>query len=82
MPISRHSHLLNLCGAVMVALGLVLTGCKIEKVETAGSVDESSQPDDGGDAVKKSDGGTIRVGFVTNGIDPFWTIAGAGAKAA
>jgi len=46
---------------------LVLTGCG-----------RGAAPTDGAEPAA----GTIRVAYVTNGIDPFWTIAEAGAKAA
>ncbi len=42
----------------------------------------SPKSGEGGEPTATSDGGkTIHVAYVTNGVDPFWTIAEAGAKA-
>lgn len=82
MPISKCVNVLHLSGVALVAIALTATGCKIEKVETAATGDTSADAGAETNAVKKSDGEKIRVGFVTNGIDPFWTIAEAGCNAA
>lgn len=82
MQIHSRMPLINVCGALLIAASVVLTGCKIEKVDTAANSGDASSDASPAQAVRTSEGGKIRVAFVTNGIDPFWTIAEAGCKAA
>lgn len=81
-----HSISLGLCLAVVFCL----TGCKIEKVDTAAngdaassnSADNSTKSGSGTKTAKQSEGSKIRVAYVTNGIASFWDIAEEGCKAA
>ncbi|MCO8121451.1 sugar-binding protein [Stieleria sp. TO1_6] len=74
---------LFLCsGLLLVALGMLTAGCKIEKIDStadnaAGASDQPAASD-----VKQNDGDQTRVAYVTNGIASFWVIAEAGCQAA
>ncbi len=61
---------------------VLLTGCKIEKVDTAATSTDSGPSGGQGSAIKSSDGDETKVAYVTNGIASFWVIAEAGCKAA
>jgi ribose transport system substrate-binding protein len=67
---------------ILISLGICLSGCKIEKVDTASTGDGASDSRRGSESVKQSAGGKTRVAYVTNGIASFWTIAEVGCNAA
>ncbi|QDV42610.1 D-ribose-binding periplasmic protein precursor [Stieleria neptunia] len=80
MPAHAAPKFLPLCGALLIAVGVSLTGCKIEKIDT--NATDSQATDGDSTAVKTSGEGKIRVAYVTNGIASFWDIAEEGCKAA
>ncbi|MCS7469249.1 sugar-binding protein [Stieleria sp. ICT_E10.1] len=82
MPHHAPPKFLPLCGALLIAIGISLTGCKIEKIDTNATDSQTTDGDSGTAAVKTSDGGKTRVAYVTNGIASFWDIAEEGCKAA
>ncbi len=55
--------------AMMATTAAMIAGCGTES------------PGTGGSATNAAGGKSIRLAYVTNGIDPFWTIAAAGVKA-
>ncbi|MCA9136399.1 MAG: sugar-binding protein [Planctomycetales bacterium] len=74
--------LVNYCGVLLIAASVVSAGCKIEKVDSGPDSKETTANGSPLHPIRTSEGGKIRVAFVTNGIDPFWTIAEAGCNAA
>lgn len=72
----------KLVGALLIAFGLSTAGCKIEKVETADGSNSTATAESDTGTVKTSDGETLKVAYVTNGIASFWDIAEEGCKAA
>ncbi|KAA5543891.1 substrate-binding domain-containing protein [Roseiconus nitratireducens] len=69
-----------------MSIGIVLTGCKIEKVDSdaSASADAAAEATGGSvpEQVKRSQEDNLKVAYVTNGIASFWVIAEAGCKAA
>ncbi|QEG00078.1 D-ribose-binding periplasmic protein precursor [Stieleria maiorica] len=83
MRLPIHVKFTPLVAAALIAVGLALTGCKIEKIDdTAASGDRASENVPGASGVKTSSDGKLRIAYVTNGIASFWDIAEEGCKAA
>jgi len=59
---------------------VLLTGCKIEKVDTATTTSDSAASGDESAAVKTADGEQLKVAYVTNCVASFWVIADKGCK--
>ncbi len=72
--------------AIMSAVGMTLTGCGGSDGGADGDASTAPAASDGAaDSIKLHvvpEGESIDLAYVTNGIDPFWTIAAAGVKAA
>jgi ribose transport system substrate-binding protein len=72
--------------AIMSAVGMTLTGCGGSDGGAGGDTDTAPAATDGAESSVKlhtvPEGESIDLAYVTNGIDPFWTIAAAGVKAA
>ncbi len=81
-PSIVRSHLVTCCCLLTAALCVTLSGCKIEKVDTTAEGGATSESTSAEGAVKTASGESVKVAFVTNGVDPFWTIAEAGCQAA
>ena len=66
MQNKRRLSLLPLCGLILALFGFTVTGCKIEKVDTASSDGETTAADSTAIKIKQADGDNVKVGFVTN----------------
>lgn len=82
MQVPARMNSTHLCGAILMSACVLLAGCKIERIDDAAAGNNATNNGGSAKVIRKADGEKIRVAFVTNGIDPFWTIAEAGCNAA
>ena len=63
-----------------LALCVFLTGCKIEKIDTASTTSDGGESETAAATLKAADGDQLKFAYVTNCVASFWVIADKGCE--